>query len=209
MKGEKMKKNDVLMLQPIYHVCNKSIEGYNIFRSDHEYQRFLMSLSYYKYGKQTNRFARYLQLINEFKAPEINKTNQLVNIYTYCIMPTHYHLLVEELVEKGIEKFVHMVETSYAVFFNTKYKRKGHLWQNKYKKIPLTSNNQFLHTTRYLHINPVKSRLIINPKDWKHSSYLYYISKEKNPLLDDFTKYMSLSRSDYKEFVEKYLDDLF
>ncbi|MDD4203168.1 MAG: hypothetical protein PHQ52_06855 [Candidatus Omnitrophica bacterium] len=81
-----MKENNSFMLQPIYHVCNKSIEHFTIFRNNDEYSRFLLSLEYYKYGKQKEKFSRYLELSKKGKAPEIDKSKQLINIYAYCIM---------------------------------------------------------------------------------------------------------------------------
>lgn len=122
-------------------------------------------------------------------------------------MPTHYHLLIEELVEKGRQDFVFLIENSYSHYFNLKYNRKGHLWQNRYRKPPVHTDNQFLHATRYIHINPVKSKLVLNPKDWLYSSYLSYVSKKKDSLLDDVTQYMDLTKDEYKTFVESYLKE--
>jgi len=120
-------------------------------------------------------------------------------------MPDHYHLLVKSLSEKIISKYISDVENSFTRYFNIKNNRKGPLWQSRFKSVVIKNNQQLLHVSRYVHLNPTTNGLVNRPEEWSFSSYKEIIN---NPvLLKTGLKEISMSnRLAYKRFVEKNID---
>ncbi len=79
----------------------------------------------------------------------------LVAVSDYCLMPNHYHLIVEQVVDNGIVKFLQKVMTSYTMYFNKKYERNGVLFQGKTKSKFITSDLHYKQVKTYLDLNPV------------------------------------------------------
>ena len=97
------------------------------------------------------------------------------------------------------------VENSFTRYFNIKFGRKGPLWQNSFKSVEIRSNEQLLHVSRYIHLNPTTNRLVDRPEDWIFSSYKDFITDKK--LLNDFMKEISIDDiDDYKKFVENNIE---
>ncbi len=184
----------------IYHIFNKSIENSTIFKNDRDYERFIKAIKFYSYNYKI-KFSRFLRL----KEPIIlQKEKSKIEIIAYCIMPTHFHLIITNLYsdEKIVSTYEKNLMDSYTRYFNTKYKRKGPLWQSRTKKIYIEKDEYLLHLTRYIHLNPVTAGLVEKPEDWKYSSYYEYISGNEN--LCNYKKYFpqryNFSKT-YKEFV--------
>ena len=97
-------------------------------------------------------------------------------------MPDHYHLLLK-IIKGDFSKYLGTVENSYSRFFNLKYNRKGPLWQGSFKAVRIKNNEQLLHVSRYIHINPTTSNLIAKPENWRYSSYKDFI--ENNEILEN------------------------
>jgi putative transposase len=116
-------------------------------------------------------------------------------------MPTHLHLILKQLKHNGISIFMNNILNSYTRYFNTKHKRKGPLWEARFKNILIEKDEYLLHLTRYIHLNPVTASLINKPEDWLASSYREYIEKnaEKICQYDDVLKTEPIS---YKQFVD-------
>jgi putative transposase len=121
----------------------------------------------------------------------------LVNIADYCLMPNHYHLIVEQLVDGGISKFLQKVMTSYTMYFNKKYERSGVLFQGKTKSKFITSDLHHKQVKIYIDLNPVD----LCDKDWKERGKVTSLEKTKK-FLNDF-KWSSCK--DYSGYI-KYLD---
>lgn len=154
---------------------------------------------YYQYEGPKLR----LSLLNQdgfqnFK-PDPNK--QLVEIICYCLMPNHFHLLIKQLKENGISKFISQLSNSYTKYFNTKYKRVGALFQGVFQAVIIKSDEQFMHTSRYIHLNPVVSTLVDNPANWPWSSYNEYISENKGICVKEQIISYFPSVEAYKKFV--------
>jgi len=111
---------------------------------------------------------------------ELKQNSDLfVKIISYCIMPTHYHLLLEQVKDGGTEKFISKILNSYAKYFNLRHKRSGPLWSSRFKSVGVDDNEQLLHLTRYIHLNPTSAGYVSMPEDWQYSSYVEYISDDK------------------------------
>ncbi len=203
-----MRKN-VLVIGEVYHVINKSIAGFKIFNDDSEFSRMVEVIRYYQREKPEIKFSEFIESIgfqpNSSQAANYNSDNKekLVEIIAYCIMPTHLHLILKQLKENGISVFMSNVLNSYTRYFNIRHKRKGPLWEGRFKSILVETDEQLLHLTRYLHLNPVTAYLIDTPESWAMSSYREYLLRvnERNK----FCRYdgiLDIEPIAYKKFVE-------
>jgi putative transposase len=190
----------------IFHVFNRSIAKFGIFRNFDNSLRFYQALDYYNNQNIKNNLGKFL-LKNKNYYPQllISEEEILIKFLAYCIMPDHYHLLVKVLTNNCLSKYVNDIENSYTRFFNTKLKRKGPLWESNFKVVRVTTNEQLLHLTRYIHLNPTTANLVNKPEDWSFSSYKNYITDEM--ILKKIITELSInSMTDYKKFVENQKD---
>jgi putative transposase len=191
----------------IYHIFNKSISNYGIFKDLNNSYRFLDTFFYYNNNKIKRSFSLYLRksLKNERKNIIYPVKNSFCKVLSYCIMPDHYHFLIKILRNDSISKFINNLENSFTRYFNIKFNRKGPLWQNPFKSVEIRSNEQLLHVSRYVHLNPTTNRLVDRPEDWIFSSYKDFITDKS--LLNDFIKEISIDDiSHYKHFVENNIE---
>ena len=94
-------------------------------------------------------------------------------------MPTHFHLILRQNIDNGIFNFIGNLTSSYTRYFNLKHKRKGPLWESKFNNIKIENDEQLLHLTRYIHMNPTSAGIVNNQKESKWSSYNEYIRGEE------------------------------
>lgn len=202
----------------IYHIYNRGVDGRNIFEEDKDYLRFIHSLYDFNDKHYTLPYGRISKNIANFKT--ISR-QLLVNILGFCLMPNHFHLVLQQLIDGGITKFMRKLGTGYTMYFNLKYKRSGALFQGKFKGIIVENDDYFLHLSRYIHLNPIG---LIQPdwkqegiKDWynvehflkayRWSSFLDYIGIKNFPSItqrDFLLKYFK-DETSYKKFVESFL----
>lgn len=174
----------------IYHVFNRSIAHQQIFPSQRDFQRILELIPFYRYKRPPLRFSHFIRLSQEQRITFINtlKNNQKkqIQILAFCIMPNHLHFLLKEVENHGIATFMRNLQNSYAKYFNTKNKRTGALFQSMFKAVRIETDEQLLHITRYIHLNPVTSYIIqqINTlSDYSWSSYRDYIGSRKSDII--------------------------
>ena len=188
----------------IYHVFTKSIAGFRVFVEHKDFKRIIQLITYYK-NNPFVKFSDYKKLKNKLKYPFLTKTSPLIQIIAYCIMPTHIHLVLYEKRENGISNYMRRLLNSYTRYFNEKIKRKGPLWEGRFKKVLVTSDEQLLHLTRYVHLNPVSAGIVEKPEDWPYSSYREYIALEPRSICE-VEPFLSFSEKEYKKFVEDRID---
>lgn len=189
-----------------FHIFNKSIANYGIFSVHNNILRFLKTLHYYNSSNYKIHFSDFLKK-NIHYSPDLFLEDHDANVryIAYCIMPDHYHLLIR--INNNLtpfSKYISDVENSYTRYFNIKYKRKGPLWQSRYKYKKINTDEQLLHVSRYIHLNPVTNRLIEKPEDWLYSSYRQYISN--HGLLNKIKEVSIQSPEKYRTFVESNID---
>ncbi len=145
------------------HVFNRSVEGKQIFNSESEYKRFLLTLWLSNF-ENSPKPAAFLEVLNRASDSEIATAvnsfgAQLVTIASFCIMPNHYHILIKFTgrIKDSVSLFMHRVNTAYSHFFNTKKERHGRLWGSTYKRVEIESGPQLIHVSRYIHCNPANS----------------------------------------------------
>lgn len=192
-----------------YHIYNRGVEKRKIFVDNRDYKVFLYFLK------------KYLQSINPNDLDPFKKQKNLADeiiLLVYCLMPNHFHLLVKQKSKDGITKLMKRISTNYAMYFNKRYERVGPLFQGVYKAVLIETDEQLLHTSRYIHINPSEFKSISLKKldDYLYSSYGDYLggrrtewlhteeilpffkTKKRTGLVDFFS---------YQAFVEDYKGD--
>lgn len=147
-----------------------------------------------------NKFQLATQAEIEFTIKQTG--NPLVEVVAYCIMPTHIHLLLKQAAEDGITKFMSKILNSYSKSFNVSHGRTGPLWSSRFKNVLVRSDEQLLHLTRYIHLNPTSAGLVNKPEDWVFSSYREYITgdKVKNRICQ-VDGLFNISAREYRKFV--------
>lgn len=154
----------------IYHVLSRGVERRSIFANNREYERFSMLLEYYRVNKPPLSFSHFLALPvsqREIYRQSLAKRALLADIVAYCLMPNHYHLIVRQKQENGVVRMLSNVSNGYAKYFNTKRNRVGPLFQGPFKAIRIETDEQLMHLSRYVHINPFVSG---TEKNWKKSN---------------------------------------
>ncbi len=151
----------------------------------------------------------------------VKRKELLVKIIAYCLMPNHYYLLLRQVRDGGIVRFMQKLGTGYTMYFNERYKRNGVLFQGKFKSIFVDKEKYFLTLLNYIHLNPVefgepdwKEKGI---KDWREvhkflenyrwSSYLDYIGIRNFPSIIDTTlvdEYFAQT-NEYKNYTLQWL----
>lgn len=134
----------------IYHVMLRGINRQQIFEDDEDRDRFLETLQNYK--------------------DECGYT-----IYAYCLMGNHIHILMKEGRE-DLTTIFKRIAGSYVYWYNWKYHRSGHLFQDRFKSEPVENDAYFLTVLRYIHQNPVKAKLCKHAEDYPHSSMNAYLT---------------------------------
>ncbi len=132
-------------------------------------------------------------------------------LFCYVLMKNHFHLTVETPNSIPISKIMQVIEGSYAMYFNKRHHLKGHLFQGRFKGIIVEKDAYLLELSRYVHLNPVRAKIVSLPEYYQWSSYTIYTglrSKDKlvdtNTILNYFIKKRKKdSQNDYSSFVEE------
>ena len=199
-------RKDSLVVGEIYHIFNKSIAEYIIFNNDSEFSRMMNVIRYYQKVKPAIKFSDFIKPTNvKQNYPNIDfsllKGEKLIEIIAYCLMPTHIHLILKQLKRNGISTFMGNTLNSYTRYFNTKHKRKGPLWEGKFKNMLVKTDEQLVHLTRYIHLNPATAYLVDKPEKWPWSSYKEYLLETKTKICK-YDDILDIEANTYRKFVE-------
>lgn len=137
-----------------YHCYTRGVDGRVTFETRADYQRFLQAL-YIANSTSTLDRANFPKLAHE-KVFELPRNKPLVAVGAYCLMPNHFHLLLQERVEGGITMFMRRVGTSYAMYFNTKNKRAGNLFIKPFRSKHIEDDAYLKRIIEYIHLNPAE-----------------------------------------------------
>lgn len=198
----------------LYHVFNRGIERRNVFQDIREFRRALELVSFYNHKNIRIRYSHFLQLSlkpRESALKRLSESEKLVDILAFCLMPNHFHFLFRQKTDKGISTFIANFTNSFTKYFNTKYKRIGPLFEGVFKAVFVESDDQLIHLSRYIHLNPVASSIVNNNQllNYKWSSYSAYLSLSKeNKIVLDKETVLSFFKSSkqYEEFVLDQID---
>lgn len=191
-------RNVVFANNEFYHVVNRGVEKRIVFLDKRDCRRFVETLDYYRFKNPPTRFSfrkRPIASRKKIASPPI------VEVVSFCLMPNHFHLLLKQKSNNGLSVFLSKVSNSYTKYFNTKHKRVGPLFQGSFKAVRIEDDNQLLHVSRYIHLNPLIDYIVKDLKNFPFSSYGEFLGLkdgfcQKDYILDHFK-----SPKDYEEFV--------
>lgn len=201
----------VLATGETYHVFNRGVNRQPTFLDKRDYPRAIDILSFYRFTKPRLRFSFYNRLPTEEKLgfwKELEEQNQkIVTLFCFCFMPNHFHFLLRQEKENGISKFLANFQNSYTKYINTRHERSGHLFQGQFKAVRIENDSQFLHTSRYIHLNPYTSYIVktvdqLEKYPW--SSLPEYIKDDGKGICE--TKNILSSFSSRKQYLQFVLD---
>jgi REP element-mobilizing transposase RayT len=173
----------------LHHVIFRGIERRKIFRDNKDRDNFLERLGTVLSGTETPCFA-------------------------WSLMPNHVHLLLKTGYAP-IATVMRRLLTGHAAYFNRRHRRHGKLFQNRYKSILCQEDAYLLELVRYIHLNPVRAKLVLDLNSlekWAYSGHSTLVGKRENPWQDSeyvlrlFGESLSAARKKYREYVEKGVD---
>lgn len=198
----------------IYHIINRGVDKRTIFQDKTDYYRFVHNLFEFndiEPALDHNNYAKK-EIRGTCQMPEVsprafgflmeksaNKKPRklLVKLLAWCLMPNHYHFLVEQVVDGGITLFMRKLGTGYTIYFNQKHERTGVLFQGKFKAVHILDENHFLSLPFYIHGNPLDlvepgwrrgeinnwAKAVKFLESYRFSSHVDYIGKKNFPSL--------------------------
>lgn len=168
-----------------YHLYNRGNSKQKIFNNRYDYERFMKLL----YIANSSEGFHFSDIQNIY---EVERSERLISIGAYCLMPNHFHLLITPIKnrENEVSKFMKKLGTAYSMYFNTRYERVGTLFEGKFKSEHLDSDRYLKYLFSYIHLNPLK---IVN-RNWKERGV-----KDKNKAWHFLNEYNYSSLSDYHE----------
>ena len=164
----------------IYHIMLRGINRQIIFEDREDYQRFFDTLKKYK-------------AVSGY------------TIYAYCLMSNHVHILLKAG-QEDLDLIIKRIAGSYVYWYNWKYGRVGHLFQDRFKSEPIETDEYFLTVLRYIHQNPLKANICKKLEDYAYSSYKDYITRN-NTFVDTSFAFSILGNIDFEKFNYESTDD--
>ncbi len=186
----------------LYHIFNRGVEKRQVYTDSVDYNGFLTRLVFYQQERTIARFSDSDFDIAD-RLPPLH-----YQLLAYCLMPNHFHLLVQANSDRGISVAISNLLNSYTRSFNTRHQRVGPLFQGAFKSVPVQSDEQLLHVQRYIHLNPYVAGIetVVGSHPW--SSYKEYF-KDRNPKLcqsDSFFHFTSYTVEGLREFTTDFAD---
>ncbi|MEK7544051.1 MAG: transposase [Patescibacteria group bacterium] len=197
-----------------YHIYNRGVEKRTIFQDPQDYAVFLSYLKTYLLPKDeialrsviTDQKRSYKEKDLALKALKLNNFSDSLRLISYCLMPNHFHFLVKQTEAMTIDRFMQSFCTRYTLYFNRKYRRVGGLFQGLYKAVRITTDEQLLHVSRYIHRNPITlASQGTTLRSYTYSSYLKFLSDIHVAWVhpEDILEYFNKSGyKGYQKFVE-------
>ncbi len=168
----------LLLSQSYYHVITRGNNRHQVFKEPADYFAFLEKLAYYK-------------------------AELPFDLYHYCLMPNHVHLLVRTKDAANFSLFMKKLNLSYFHYFKRRYGWVGHFWQDRFKSQPVGKDNYFIQCGKYIELNPVRAGLAEKAEQYQFSTYSYYRSGKTNDLLTEDMFYAELGQNS-QERQKKY-----
>lgn len=215
----------------IYHIILRGIDDNLIFRDIDDYYRGIFSIYEFNNAKPVEIWLRRKQRQKE-KALEVlgspasqsasQSRERLIDVLVFCFMPNHIHLLLRQVKENSLTRFMQKVGTGYGKYFNKKYMRKGYVFQNRFSAVHIKNDTQLKIVFTYIHINPVS---LVEPRwkkigirdsekvsefleNYKWSSYLDYIDKKNFPSVTEreFMLKIMGGKQGCREFIKNWVE---
>ena len=166
-----------------YHVISRGNAGDPIYKTRQEREKFI-----------------------EYLAAAVERFG--IRIHTYCLMTNHYHLLLETP-EPNLSRAIQWLNVCYATYFNYKRNRRGHLFYGRFKSILVEADGYLKHLSRYIHLNPLRAKMVEAAADYEWSSYPAFIGNIAAPgwlsvrrILVQFGGKHEIAQRKYRQYVE-------
>ena len=195
-----------------YHVYNRGVNKQTIFHDRSDYVRFLFLLIFFQSPKRFSNIIKFVGIYLKIGAFNLKKKKvndiakfRFVELVCFCIMPNHFHLLVQQTSDQGTASYMHRVLGGYSRYYNKKYDTQGHLFQNTYKAVHIKNDIQLLYLTAYIHRNPrILSGWLGKEHLYEWSSYQDYIVSNRFGvlLIQEIILDQVVSKINYRHFVE-------
>lgn len=190
-----------------YHVYNRGNGKDSIFKDDEDYLFFLSRLEENLFPSrrledrlQGKRLSAKTHTLYERKT----LPDESFELVCYCLMPNHYHLLIKQTGDVSVAKLISKVCTGYSKYFNKKYSRVGHLFQDKFKAAKIDENDYIRWLSAYIHQNPHTAHLVRNLKEYPWSSYKEYMHPQAQGLCKtDIILGQFTNPSAYNQFLKE------
>ena len=162
----------------VYHILFRGVNQQNIFEEASDFEKLKETIA-------------------------IVKQDLHFEIYAYCFMSNHVHIVLKEKTLGDISLIMKRILTKYARWYNIKYGRIGALISNRYKSVPVEIDEYFLHLIRYVHQNPIKAGIIDKIENYPYSSFKEYINKAELTDTNFLLKMISIEAFiDYHKEIE-------
>lgn len=175
-----------LVTGQIYHIFNHANHNDQLFSDEKVIKHFLTILEYYRQHTPTVRLSYYQKWFKEHgeNIKRAKNTKYDVEVIAYAIMPNHFHLLLEQKIDGGISHFMSNIQNSFTRFYNTIYEIRGHVFEGQYKAILIETEEQLLHVSRYIHLNPITANILTFSEltNDKRTSLPAYLGKDYSSL---------------------------
>ena len=168
----------------IYHVYSRGNNKRWLFREDEDFKKF------------EDLISEYLECYD-------------VVLSHYCLMSNHVHMLVCSEPVSSLGRMMHGIQRSYHHYYRRKYTFFGHLFQGRYRSLPINKESYLLECGRYIERNPVRAGLVDDPAAWHYSSYRMYSEGKAEPFASYDPAYLGLASTDherqriYREYTEQ------
>ncbi len=174
-----------------FHVYNRGNKKEDIFLDEFDFGFFLSKLKQYLFPSEKDKTRISLLPKNSF------------SIVSYCLMPNHFHLILRQNLDTPTSKLLLRVCTSYSKYFNKKYDKVGHVFQDQFKQITIENDDYLKWLTCYIHQNPKVAGIVKNLEQYKWSSYPSFIGKDSNNICDkEIILDQFKDNIDFKKFTE-------
>lgn len=211
-------RKEPLVENEYYHVYNRGVDKRLIFSNEKDVRRFLQSMIEFNTKEPIGSIYE-----NSFRKSNKNfhqlghRMSKLVEIVAYCLNPNHYHFILLQTADKGIEKFMQRLGNGYTKYFNEKEKRSGVLFQGKFKSAHVSSNEYLIHLSVYVNLNDKVHQLRHPMSKLVRSSFAEYENEnnttgfcQKNIVLNQFKSrkaYAIFAKDTLKEITRRRKED--
>jgi len=197
-----------------YHVFNRGITDQLTFEKEVDYYRFIDSALYYRNQSPSLCYSEYIRKSRERKREIVieleQETDKLVKIIAYCLMPNHFHFVLEQCMDGGISRFMAKLCDSFTRYFNKKNDRVGPVLSGRFKAVLVESEPQFVHLVRYIHLNPYSSGLVKDLSDleqYPYSSFPEYLGSDTKSICDkEMVLKLFKDKRSFRDFTFDYAD---
>lgn len=167
---------------------------YHIIQRGHNKDNLFISLE---------DFLKFKNILNDYKE------KFQFEIYHYCIMTNHFHIILRVAIGIELPRILQGIAQTYSNWYKSRYKHVGYLYQSRYKSYIIDNDAYLLDCGRYIERNPVRTKIVSDPGDYKWSSYNFYTKDIKDDILTPNPAYLELSsdsakrQKSYKEYVNQ------